>query len=268
MSYNKTVLYDSNGTRVTSCTLSESAANFKTLRFIVNENNFSEIESFTNGTRICMFQASGGYTQEVYIHKVLAATIDSAGTGLTISRFNIIGSRFASGTPSNGVAYWGSSINPSNNKSVRLVIEGIDRINYVEEAGAGSPGQGWKKYNETELWTGSNSSTITLSESASNFERLRVLAGTDSPIWNEVDAPSADGDKITVESINTESDSIFSWGFSLWTWSNGMTTLTSSYGKSFRNTGTNAGSTTGTLDNSDTTFNKRPILKVVGVNRR
>lgn len=268
MSYNKTVLYDSNGSKVSSCTLSESAANFKTLRFIVAENNFTEIESFTNGTRICSFTGSGGYTTDVYIQKVLAATINSAGTGLTISSFNIIGTLNRTGTPSSGVGYWGNGVNSSKNRSVTLVVEGIDRINYVEEAGAGSPGPGWKKYNETELWSGSDTQVITLSESASNFERLRILSGTGSPIWNEVDAPSSDGDKITLESINTESNSIFSWGFSLWTWSNDMKTLTSTYGKSFRNTNTSYGTNTSNLDNSDTTFNKRPILKIVGVNRR
>ncbi len=267
MSYNVTTLYDSQGTKVSSCTLSESVSNFRIIRFKIADNNYCEIPSFTNGTRICSFNASGKYTSEVYIQKVLAVTIDSAGTVLTVSRHNLIGSG-AYKNDSSGARTWGSGINSTGNRTVPIVVEGIDKIDYTDVPGEGKPGVFWKKYQEVELWSGSPSNTITLSESASNFERLKILSGTNSPTWKEVDGPHNDGDQVTLLSLNTESESSFTWGFSLWTWSNNMTVLTSTYGKSFTNSNTSVYTHSETLDTSDTDFNKRSITKIIGINRR
>lgn len=268
MSYNITTLYDSQGTRVSSCTLSESVSNFRIIRFKIADCNYCEIPSFTNDTRICAFFPSGQYTNEVYIQKLLAVTIDSAGTGLTVSRHNLIGSSaFTDNDP--GAITWGSGIDPTNHRKIPIVVEGIDKINYTDVPGEGKPGDFWKKYQEVELWSGSPSNTITLSESASNFERLKILSGTNSPTWKEVDGPHNDGDQVTLLSLNTSgSVSSFTWGFSLWTWSNNMTVLTSTYGKSFRNSNTSTYTHTEKLNTSNTNFNKRSITKIIGINRR
>lgn len=265
MSYNKTLLY-SGDSRVSACTLSESAANFRRLEIYIgwiSVESTVEIPSFTNKSNQIILKNSNYWDKEVYILKAARLSIDSTGTSLSIDGFNIIG------TSNNKPYYWGNGINNATNRKMVLKVYGIDRINYTEEIGIGSPGDGWRKYNETLLWTGTNTDTINLSESASNFERLRLKLGTpySSHTFMEVDAPLSDGYILTTNTVDTESATIYRFAWSNWIWSNNCKTLTAVDGKSYRNVYTDFSIFTSSLDNSDTDINKRPILEIVGINR-
>lgn len=261
MSYNKTLLYSGNRA-VTSCNLSESSDNFK--RLIINvSGNEVEIPSFTNKSNQIILTKWASWESDIYTFKLARLSIDSTGTYLSIDGFNIIGSK------NNVPAYWGNDVNNITNRSIILEVYGVDRINYIEELGIGSPGTGWRRYNEILLWSGANTDIINLSESASNFERLRLKLGvpSSSHTFMEVDAPLADGYILTTNTADTESPSIYRLAWSNWIWSNNCMTLTSVNGKSFRNTDTEINHFTSPLDNSDTDLNRRPILEIVGINR-
>lgn len=263
--YNKTLLY-SGDKAVSSCTLAESSSNFRRLMIDVSigaAHMLVEIPSFTNKSNQITLSNWTNWNNDVYLFKVARLSIDSTGTALSIDGFNIIGSQDKIPT------YWGNNINNNNNRSIILKVYGVDRINYTEELGIGSPGTGWRRYNETLLWAGTNTDTIKLSESASNFERLRLKLGTPSSshTFMEVDAPLADGYILTTNTADTESPSIYRLAWSNWIWSNNCMTLTSVNGKSFRNTDTEIQHFNSPLDNSDTDINKRPILEIVGINR-
>ncbi len=265
MSYNKTLLY-SGDSSVSTCTLTESVANFRRLEIDIGWPSLEgtvEIPSFTNKSNQIIFTYNNYWDVEVYILKAARLSINSTGTALSIDGFNIIGT-------SNSIPhYWGNSINNAYNRKLIIKVYGVDRINYSEQPGIGSPGLGWRKYNETLLWSGINSNIIDLSESASNFERLRLKLGTtySSHTYMEVDAPLADGYILTTSTVNTESTTIYRFAWSNWIWSNNCKTLTAINGKSFRNTYTDHDDFTSSLDNSDTDLNKRPILEIVGINR-
>lgn len=261
MSYNKTLLYSGNR-GVLSCKLAESSANFKRLIIIVNQIEI-EIPSFIDKSNQIILSNWLTWESDIYIFKLVNMSIDSTGTYLSIDGYNIIGSK------DNVPTCWGDSINNINNRTILTEVYGVDRINYIEELGIGSPGTGWRRYNETLLWSGTNTDSINLSESASNFERLRLKLGTptSSHTFMEVDAPLADGYILTTNTADTESPSIYRLAWSNWIWSNNCMTLTAVNGKSFRNTETWSYTFTSSLDNSDTDINKRPILEIVGINR-
>lgn len=260
--YNKTLLY-SGSSGVSTCTLSEPTTNFSRIQ-ICSKNYISEIPGIAGVSDITFNAPGGNWSNEGYLLCTYRGSISSDGKTLTISGYNILGSQNT--TP----YYWGNDLNHSNNIKGIQAVYGVDRIGYVDTIGSGAPGTDWSAYNETLLWSGSNTSIIELSESAGNFERLRVKIGTSghTPYYKEYDAPTADNDKLTIFANNSESDYIYNWGWSRWSWSDGMTTLTSEYGKSGRQTGSNNGSFTGNLNNDNTDFNKRPILEIVGINRK
>lgn len=261
MSYNRTLLYSGNRS-VMKCTLSESSANFKRLIIDVSVS-LVEIPSFTNKSNQIILSNWAAWESDLYTFKLARLSIDSTGTSLSIDGFNIIGSK------NNVPTYWGNNVNNNVNRSIIRKVYGVDRINYIEELGIGSPGTGWRRYNEALLWSGTNTDIINLSESASNFERLRLKLGvpSSSNTFMEVDAPLADGYILTTNTADTESPSIYRLAWSNWIWSNNCKTLTAVNGKSFRNSDTSSGSFTSLLDNSDTDLNKRPILEIVGINR-
>lgn len=264
MSYNRTLLY-SNDSSVSSCTLSESTANFRRLQILLQgcKRSIVEIPSFINKSNQVIVSNETYWENDTYNIKALNISIDEAGTKLTVNGYNLIG------TQSSSPHYWGNDFNNSANITVINKVFGVDRINYVEEQGIGSPGIGWRKYNEKLLWSGTNTGVINLSESASSFERLRLKLGTNtsSQIFIEVDAPLYDGYILTTNTTVTESPSIYRFAWSNWIWTNNCKTLTSVYGKSFRNTYKYNGNFTNSLDNSDIDINKRPILEIVGINR-
>lgn len=267
-SYNRTLLYSTDST-VSSCTLSESAANFRRLQILVQSGRRSivEIPAFVNKSNQVIINNATYWDNDVYTIKALNISIDAKGTKLYVNGYHMIG---AQGSGSNiNPTYWGNDFNNSININVISKVFGVDRINYVEEPGIGAPGLGWKKYNETLLWSGTNTGIINLSESASSFERLRLKLGTNtsSQRFIEVDAPLSDGYILTTNTAVTESPSIYRFAWSNWIWSNNCKTLTALNGKSYRNTGTYQGNFTGLLDNSDTDINKRPIIEIVGINR-
>lgn len=260
MSYNKTLLYSGNR-NVSSCKLSESSDNFK--RLMIDGIITVEIPSFTNKSNQIILSNWASWDSDIYIFKLARLSIDSTGTYLSVDGYNIIGSQ------RNVPTYWGDGINNADNRTIIREVYGVDRINYIEEPGIGSPGTGWRRYNEILLWSGANTDIINLSESASNFERLRLKLGvpSSSNTFIEVDAPLADGYILTTTTGDTESPSIYRLAWSNWIWSNNCKTLTAVNGKSFRNSDLYSNTFTSSLDNSDTDLNKRPILEIVGINR-
>ena len=260
MSYNKTLLYSGNR-NVSSCKLSESSDNFK--RLMIDGIITVEIPSFTNKSNQIILSNWVSWESDIYIFKLARLSIDSTGTYLSVDGYNIIGSQ------RNVPTYWGNGINSADNRTIIREVYGVDRINYIEEPGIGSPGTGWRRYNEILLWSGANTDIINLSESASNFERLRLKLGvpSSSNTFIEVDAPLADGYILTTTTGDTESPSIYRLAWSNWIWSNNCKTLTAVNGKSFRNSDLGSNTFTSSLDNSDTDLNKRPILEIVGINR-
>lgn len=263
MSYNKSLLYTSSSA-VISCTVSESVANFNTIGLYLNVGYYIEFPSVTNVSNYIIASPGGNWSYHEYNSRLIRLSISANGLNLSLDGYNILGSSYS--TPH----VWGNSVNNTSNRTKLMQVYGIDRINYTPVIGLGKPGINWTKYNETKLWSGTNTATIQLSESANNFERLKVMTGTNSTakIYSEVDPPTADGDRLTVMVYSTESTTTYNWGWSSWLWSNNMTILTAEYGKSFRNTNSREADHTETLNNSDTDFNKRPILSIIGINRK
>lgn len=270
MSYNRTLLYNGSS-GVSSCTLSESVMNFERVMIdVINiagdtVNRLFEFDSFCNAS-FTINGSRGYYSTENYINISNRIEINSDGTQLSVKGACILG------TASNKAMYYTITDTGNNNNKIIARVYGINRIGN-KGTGIGSPGTGWRLYNETVLWRGSDTSIIELSESASNFERLKIAimsdkTETDSIHYIELDAPVEDGAILTANTAASTSNSSFCYGWSNWNWSNNCKTLTAQNGKSWTNSGTGSQVTiSNNTDISDTVYNKRPILEIIGVNR-
>lgn len=270
MSYNRTVLYNGSS-GVASCTLSESVMNFERVQIdVINVagdtlNRLFEFDSFCNGT-FTINGSRGYYSTESYVNIANRIEINADGTQLSVKGACIIG------TASNTAKYYTITDTTNNNNKIIAKVYGINRIGN-KGTGIGSPGLNWRLYNERVLWSGNDTSVIVLSESASNFERLKIAIMSDktetsSRHYIELDAPVEDGAILTANTAASTSNTSFCYGWSNWIWSNNCTTLTAQNGKSWTNSGTGSQVTiSNNTDISDTTYNKRPILEIIGVNR-
>lgn len=172
---------------------------------------------------------------------------------------------------------YGSSLNTEGNiKFFKGYIYGEGRISGGSgfPIGKGSPGSDFVKYDETLLYSASDTTTadIVLSEPASAFRRLKVVVGStgESRNVNEIPAPSVTGQVSVVTSIWGNNATTNYYCFASYTWPN-MTTMHPYWGRAFQ-LGWNSASSmpTGHCSGGNTTSNgyiNRPIVQVYGINR-
>lgn len=211
---------------------------------------------------------AGYWQQASYLDWQYQYAITNSGKTVSITNFQII-QQNASSNPS----LFGSAGNSASNRAHLCAVWGINRVSGTPDSAIGIPysGAGWRAYDETLLATSdANVSSLTLSEPASAFNRIKLVVGTlgESRGTYEVNAPKADNDKVTVKSYwgnNTASNYI---SMSRYTWLSGTTVLSSFGGKSFApNWGAaNPWSAVGSTANEG--WRWRPVYAVYGINRK
>lgn len=154
-------------------------------------------------------------------------------------------------------------------------IYGEQPASGITATGLGSPGAGWREYNETVLFSASaavpNPGTITLSEPVTAFSRLKIglgLPNGEGCTVMEVGIPVSSASYIPLESYWGNSTGSFIWSLHRYKM-NGWSTMTPVSGKAFQ-LGTGAAnpySTTGNYTSTEA-YIRRPITRVWGINRK
>lgn len=211
---------------------------------------------------------AGHYNAVTYPDWQYLYSITNSGQTLALENFQII-QQSTSALP----ALFGSANNRASNMKNILAVWGINRVSGTPTSAIGIPysGAGWRAYDETLLAnSNTNVSSLTLSEPASAFNRIRVTVGVSSESQNsfEYNAPNGDNDKLTVKSYwgnNTGTNGLV---VSRYVWLSGTKVLSSFGGKSFALGWNSANPFTGTGSISNQNYRWRPIYAVYGINRK
>ena len=147
MIYNKTCLYSATaGTN--SITLSEPLSAFE--RYVVKVSPGVYWESVCTGDRtVQRFNRYGDWNHQGYMVWPANWVISNGTKKLDCNRFQMLWQNSAVNKV--GAFGWG---NTASNIKHMYEVWGINRKDYTTAEGEGSPGEGWKTYNETLLWSG------------------------------------------------------------------------------------------------------------------
>lgn len=256
--YDKTLLWS--GAITSTCNLSEPISAFD--RFIIQTNMGDyEFKSVPSCTQYKM-PYQGWWSNEAYLKWSYRFTISNNAKTVTLNRFQMI---YQVGTAAPKTFGFNNTAN--NIKKIQSVY-GINRLDPITQSGIGSPGNGWRAYNETVIYNGGPSNVINVSQPASSFERLKIGVGNTGESFNyfEVDAPKTNDSYLTTESHWGNNTGSYYYGFSRWQWSPDTTELSSLGGKQFQLGINQVNPYTATGATSDSTFIRRPIQTIIGIN--
>lgn len=262
---NRTLLWS--GAAASSCSLSEPIQNFQYMRVMLSPYYMCDVTAYSSISKGKLAKA-GHYNAVTYPDWQYLYSITNSGQTLTLENFQII-QQSTSALPS----LFGSANNRANNMKNILAVWGINRVSGTPASAIGIPysGAGWRPYTETLLATSwSNVPSLTLSEPASAFNRIKLIVGALDESRNvyEVNAPVADNDKVTVKSYwggNTATNNI---ALSRYTWLSGTKVLSSFGGKSFSPHWAAANPWTATGNTASANWRWRPVYAVYGINRK
>lgn len=256
--YDKTLLWS--GAITSTCNLSEPISAFDRFMIQTNMGDY-EFKSVPSCTQYKM-PYQGWWSNEAYLRWSYRFTISNNAKTVTLNRFQMITQK---GTAAPNL--FGFDNTASNIKKIQGVY-GINRLVPITQSGIGSPGDGWRTYNETVIYNSGPSATLAMSEPASSFERLKIGVGNVAESFNyfEVDAPKTNNSYLTTESHWGSNTGSYYYGFSRWHWSPDTTVLSSMGGKQFQLGTAKATTYTATGDISDNTFIRRPIQTIIGIN--
>lgn len=228
--YNRTLLWS--GSNASSINLSEPISNFECIE--VNTEGYKRlIETSCNWNmmryNVGKFWSNQGYMDVHYLIKAI-----NSGKTLQAITYN-----FLMQEAKNAQCLLGSGVNRANNIKCFSEVYGINRVSGSAQTAVSVPptGSGWTRYNETLLYSAGNNgaTSITLSEPASAFERLRICVGASSEARNSwvVSSPSGDGDNTVVHSNWGVNTGVNAFSLSYYGWANGTQTCSSRGGKHF-----------------------------------
>lgn len=267
MIYNKTCLYSATaGTN--SITLSEPLSAFE--RYVVKVSPGVYWESVCTGDRsVQRFNRYGDWNHQGYMIWPANWVISNGTTKLECNRFQMLWQNSAVNKV--GAFGWG---NTASNIKHMYEVWGINRKDYTTAQGEGSPGEGWKTYNETLLWSGidyANQSHITLNNRAIGYERLKVGVGSFGESTNilETDSPQNYTAWLPLTSYWGTTTGSFYLSMHRYRWDDETSGLSAVSGKTWQ-LGTGAAdpySTTGNYTATDT-FIRRPVWAIWGINEK
>ena len=267
MIYNKTCLYSATaGTN--SITLSEPLSAFE--RYVVKVTPGVYWESVCTGDRtVQRFNKYGDWNHQGYMVWPANWVISNGTKKLDCNRFQMLWQNSAVNKV--GAFGWG---NTAGNIKHMYEVWGINRKDYTTAQGEGSPGEGWKTYNETLLWSGvdyTNQSHIDLANRAVGYERLKIGVGSFGESTNilETDAPQTYTSWLPLTSYWGTTTGSFYLSMHRYQWDNETSGLSAVSGKTWQ-LGTGAAdpfSTTGNYTATDT-FVRRPVWAIWGINEK
>jgi hypothetical protein len=212
----------------------------------------------------------GSYNTDGYMVWPTNFNITNGTKTITVNRFQLLMQQ----ATNTGLNLFGFNNTAGNLKRIGAVW-GVNRINPIETEGLGKPqGEGWKEYNETLLWSGTdyaNQWVINLSGRAIEYERLKVGVGShsESPNFIEVDAPTTYSSWLPLYSWWGTSTATFFYCNHRYRWGNETQTISAISGKGW-SLGTGAANpytTTGNYTATDT-FIRRPLFAIWGINHK
>ena len=266
--YNKTCLYSATAGQST-VNLSEPLSAFE--RYIVKVTPGVYWESVCTADRSNQrFNRYGDWAHQGYMNWPANWVISNGTKTMTCNRFQMLGQNSAVNT----VYAFGWNNTASNIKHL-YEVWGINRKDPIETEGSGKPqGEGWKEYNETLLWSGTdyaNQTVVNLSGRALEYERLKVGVGSFGESTNlyEVDAPTTYTSWLPLYSYWGTNTGSFYYSNHRYRWGNETQTISAISGKTWQ-LGTAAASpftTTGNYTSTDT-FVRRPLFAIWGINHK
>lgn len=265
----RTLLFSSNAGNVTSCNLSEPLSAFERVCIKTQPNVEWEtwVTADAGNHRLNTF---GSYNTDGYMVWPTNFNITNGTKTITVNRFQLLMQQ----ATNTGLNLFGWNNTAGNIKRIGAVW-GVNRINPIETEGLGKPqGEGWKEYNETLLWSGTdyaNQWVVNLSGRALEYERLKVGVGShgESPNFIEVDAPTTYSSWLPLYSWWGTSTGSFWYSNHRYRWGNETQTISAISGKTW-SLGTGAANpftTTGNYTATDT-FVRRPLFAIWGINHK
>lgn len=178
MMYDRTLLYSGNPA-VSSCTLSEPASAFESISIGLGSPYESEVRVTGNISNFHVQRWGASWNANAYLNWPYNLTISNGTKTITVAGQQLL---YNSGPTASAVRTLGVTGNSANNVKAIYSVYGNNRKEYSFVPGLGLPGDGWKAYNETLLWSAANtteqqSNSIILSRDANNFERLKFCVG-------------------------------------------------------------------------------------------
>jgi hypothetical protein len=203
--YDRTLLY-SGAAGVSSCTLSEPASAFESISIGLGPVYESEIRVIGDRTNVHVPRWGAAWNAQSYLNWPYNFTISNGTKKLSIVASQLICNN---GPSTASVTVQGLAGNSANNVKMITNVYGNNRKQYSFVPGLGLPGDGWRAYNETLLWsatvgTAQKSNPITLSRPANIFERLKFCVGAhdtyEGANYLEVSPPTTNTAWINLES--------------------------------------------------------------------
>ena len=265
----RTLLFSSNAGNVTSCNLSEPLSAFERVCIKTQPNVEWEtwVTADAGNHRLNTF---GSYNNDGYMVWPTNFNITNGTRTITVNRFQMLMQQ----ATNTGLNLFGWNNTAGNIKKIGAVW-GVNRINPIETEGLGKPqGEGWKEYNETLLWSGTdygNQWVVNLSGRALEYERLKVGVGShgESPNFIEVDAPTTYSSWLPLYSWWGTSTAAFWYCNHRYRWGNETQTISAISGKGW-SLGTGAANpytTTGDYTSTET-YKRRPLFAIWGINHK
>ena len=265
----RTLLFSSNAGNVTSCNLSEPLSAFERVCIKTQPNVEWEtwVTADAGNHRLNTFDS---YSNDGYMVWPTNFNITNGTKTITVNRFQLLMQQ----ATNTGLNLFGWNNTAGNIKRIGAVW-GVNRKDPIETEGLGKPqGEGWKEYNETLLWSGTdyaNQWVVNLSGRALEYERLKVGVGShgESPNFIEVDAPTTYDSQLPLYSWWGTSTGSFWYDNHIYKWGNETRTISAISGKGWNlGTGTANPYTTTGLYNTTDTYVRRPLFAIWGINHK
>lgn len=273
MSYDRTLLY-SGTAAVSSCTLSEPASAFESISIGLSPVYESEIRVIGDRTNIHVPRWGAAWNSESYLNWPYNFTISNGTKNLSIVAQQLL----FNATPAvSSVRTLGITRNSAKNVKMITNVYGNNRKEYSFVPGLGLPGDGWKAYNETLLWsatdaTAQKSNSIILSRDANIFERLKFCVGThdcyEGANYLEVSPPTTNTAWINLDSWWGSTTSNYAACFHRYRFS-GWNVIIPTSGKGFwlGTSAANPYTATGIINSTDRAV-RYPVNQIWGINSK
>lgn len=273
MMYDRTLLY-SGTAGVSSCTLSEPASAFESISIGLGPVYESEIRVIGDRTNIHVPRWGASWNSNGYLNWPCNFTISNGTKNLSILSQQLL----FNPTPAvSSVRTLGITGNSASNVKQIFNVYGNNRKEYSFVPGLGLPGDGWRAYNETLLWSSTDvasqqSNSIILSRDANIFERLKFcvgnINGNEGANYIEVSPPTTNTAWINLESWWGTSISSYYISFHRYRFS-GWNTIMPISGKSFSLGAAAANPYTATGNYTGTgIYIRYPVNQIWGINSK
>ena len=261
----RTLLFSSNAT-VSSCDLSEPLSAFERFEVVFGDNQSWESQA-SSDCSLRRLNRFGSYNNDGYIQWPANYVVSNGTNKIECNHFQLL---MQQGT-NTGSRTFGFNNTASNVKNMKEVW-GINRITQTQTTGIGSPGEDFKEYNETLLWSGTDApETVTLTGRGIDYERIKVMVGTHGESINlyEVDTPTTYTSWMPLYSYWGTSTGSYYLSMHRYQWQNETKEIKAISGKTHQLGTASANPYTATGDYTSTSrYVRRPLLGIWGINEK